>query len=62
MRFAIFLVVVPIVFIQLIAYLSGDAQLNNLSFYIAPISIVGACGHFIQHVLIDINANRAVNT
>jgi hypothetical protein len=62
MSFAIFLVVVPIIFIQLIAYFSGDAQLNNLLFYIAPISSVGACGHFIQRVLIDINTNRVVNT
>jgi|TARA_R110001583_G_scaffold136960_2_gene288649 hypothetical protein len=62
MSFAIFLVVVPIIFIQLIAFFSGDAQLNNLLFYIAPISSVGACGHFIQRVLIDINTNRTVNT
>ena len=34
MSFAIFLVVLPIIFIQLIAYFSGDAQLNNLLFYI----------------------------
>ena len=62
MSFAIFLVVLPIIFIQLIAYFSGDAQLNNLLFYIAPISSVSACGHFIQRVLIDINKNRIVNT
>lgn len=59
--FAIFLVVIPIIFIQLIAYFSGDAQLNSLLFYIAPISSVGACGHLIQQVLIDINADRAIN-
>ena len=59
--FAIFLVIVPIVFIQLISYFSGENQLNNLLFYIAPISSVGACAHFIQCVLIDINASRAVN-
>lgn len=60
--FAIVLVIVPILFIQLIAYFSGDTQLNNLLFYIAPISSVGACGHFIQRVLIDIHSNKAVDT
>jgi len=60
--FAIFLVFVPIVFVQLISFFSGNNQLNNLLFYIAPISTVGACAHFIQRVLIDINSNRAVNT
>ncbi len=62
MSFAIFLVVVPIIFIQLISFFSGDNQLNYLLFYVAPISTIGACAHFIQRVLIDINSNRAVNT
>ncbi|WP_212652365.1 hypothetical protein [Marinomonas sp. CT5] len=61
-RFSIFLVIVPIVFIQLIEYFSGDAQLNYLMFYITPISCVGACGYLIQGVLIDINASRSKNT
>jgi hypothetical protein len=60
--FAMFLVFVPIIFIQLISFFSGENQLNYLLFYIAPISTIGACAHFIQRVLIDINANRAVNT
>ena len=60
--FAIFLVLVPIIFIQLIAYFSGDEQLKYLLFYIAPVSSVGACGHFIQCILIDINTHRTVNT
>lgn len=55
MTFAISLGVLPIIFIQLIAYFSADPQLTNLLFYIAPISSVGACGHFTQRVLIDIN-------
>ena len=62
LSFAIFLAVVPIAFIQLIAYFSGYPQLNTLLFYIAPISSVGACGHFLQRVLIDINSPKAVNT
>ena len=60
--FAIFLVFVPIIFIQLISFFSGDNQLTYLLFYVAPISTIGACAHFIQCVLIDINSNRAVNT
>ncbi|WP_085299309.1 hypothetical protein [Cognaticolwellia mytili] len=60
--FAIFLVFVPIIFIQLISFFSDDNQLNYLLFYVVPISAVGACAHFIQCVLIDINANSAVNT
>jgi uncharacterized membrane protein YiaA len=59
--FAIFLAFVPIIFLQLISLFSGDNQLNYLLFYIAPISTVGACAHFIQRVLIDINANRSAN-
>ncbi|GHB56093.1 hypothetical protein GCM10008107_01080 [Psychrosphaera saromensis] len=56
--FAIFMAMVPIVFIQLIVYFSGDAQLSNLALYIAPISTVVACSHFIKNVLVDINANH----
>lgn len=62
MKFAVFLVAVPIIFIQLIAYFSGAAQLNDLLFYIAPISAVGSCGYLIERVLIDINAKSAGNT
>ncbi len=60
--FAIFLVFVPIIFTLLISYFSGEHQLHSLWFFVAPISSVGACAHFVQCVLIDINANRAINT
>lgn len=56
--FAIFLALIPIIFIQLIAYFSGDTQLSNLALYIAPISSVIACSYFIKNVLIDINTNH----
>ncbi|MCJ8294653.1 MAG: hypothetical protein MJK15_09625 [Colwellia sp.] len=60
--FAIFLVVVPIIFILLISYFSGDNQLNSLLPLIAPISTVGACAHLIKDVLTELNTKLASNT
>ena len=60
--FAVFLAITPVVFIQLIAYFSGDSELNSLLTFISPIAVVGACAHFIKCVLIDLSASRSSNT
>lgn len=60
--FAIFLALVPIIFIQSISYFSGEDQLTGLLVFIAPISIIGACAHFMKSVLIDLNLKRLSNT
>ncbi len=60
--FALFLAIVPIIFIQLISYFSGDDQLNGLLTFLVPISSVGASAHLIKCVLIELNENRASNT
>ena len=62
MSFAIFLALVPIIFIQLISYFSGDSQLIGLLTFIVPISAVGACAHLLKCVLIELNINRVSNT
>jgi hypothetical protein len=62
MIFAMFLALVPIVFIQSISYFSGDKQLSGLLIYISPIAFIGACAHFIKSVLIELNVHRELNT
>ena len=52
--FAMFLAMVPIVFIKSIEFFSGGNQLDSLLILLMPLSIIGACGHFIQCVLIDL--------
>ncbi len=60
--FALFLAIVPIIFIQSISYLSGNDQLKGLLIFLVPISTVGACAHLIKCALIELNENRASTT
>ena len=62
MTFTMFLALVPIIFIQLIAFFSGDNQLSGLLVFLTPIIVIGACAHFIKSVLIELNLNRVSNT
>ena len=50
--FAVFLAVVPVVFIQIISMFAGD--MNHLLIFIMPIIIVGACANLVKNVLMDI--------
>ncbi|MDA6065852.1 hypothetical protein [Idiomarina abyssalis] len=50
--FAIFLAVVPVVFIQVISIFAGD--MNYLLIFLMPIIIVGACANLVKNVLTDI--------
>jgi hypothetical protein len=61
-NFAMFLALVPIIFMQSVIYFSGEDQLNGSLFFIVPIAVVGACAHFIKSVLIELNVNRVSNT
>jgi hypothetical protein len=56
MTFALFLALVPIIFIQSIIYFSGEEQLSSLLFFITPIAVISACTHFIKSVLIELNS------
>lgn len=60
--FAIFLVVVPIIFILSISYFSDNNQLSGLLPLISPILAVGACAHLIKCVLTELNTKLASNT
>ena len=50
--FAVFLAVVPVVFIQIISMFAGD--MNHLLIFLMPIIIVGACANLVKSVLMDI--------
>ncbi|MFD2632684.1 MULTISPECIES: hypothetical protein [Idiomarina] len=50
--FAVFLAVVPVVFIQIISMFAGD--MNHLLIFLMPIIIVGACANLVKNVLTDI--------
>lgn len=50
--FAVFLVVVPVFFIQIISMFAGD--MNHLLIFLMPIIIVGACANLVKNVLTDI--------
>lgn len=54
--FAVFLAVVPVVFIQIISMFAGD--MNYLLIFLMPIIIVGACANLIKSVLTDIREHR----
>lgn len=60
--FAMFLALVPIIFIQLISFFSGEEQLSSLLVLIAPISTIAACAHFVKSVLIELKQSRLSNT
>ena len=60
--FAMFLALIPIIFMQSIIYFSGENELSGLLVFIAPIAVIGACAHFIKSVLIELNVNRVSNT
>ncbi len=49
---AVFLAVVPVVFIQVISIFAGD--MNYLLIFLMPIIIVGACANLVKNVLTDI--------
>jgi len=53
--FAVFLAVVPVVFIQIISMFAGD--MNYLLIFLMPIIIVGACANLVKNVLTDIRGS-----
>ena len=53
--FAVFLAVVPVVFIQIISMFAGD--MNHLLIFLIPIIIVGACANLVKNVLTDIRGS-----
>ena len=53
--FAVFLAVVPVVFIQIISMFAGD--MNHLLIFLMPIIIVGACANLVKSVLTDIRGS-----
>lgn len=53
--FAVFLAVVPVVFIQIISMFAGD--MNHLLIFLMPIIIVGACANLVKNVLTDIRGS-----
>jgi len=52
--FAMFLAMMPVIFIKSIVFFSGETQLDSLLILLMPLAIVGACAHFIQCVLTDL--------
>jgi len=56
--FAMFLAMIPIIFIKIIDFFSGGNQLDSLLILLMPLTIVGACAHLIQCVLTDLAGTK----
>jgi hypothetical protein len=56
--FAMFLAIIPVIFIQSIMLFSGDRQLESLLITVLPLSTVGVCAHLIKCVLTELSETK----